>query len=86
MSGAHQGEARSRRERRHSRSTLNGRKVIAPVLSVPGHPDNAVTVHLGYGRQQAGRVGSGVGFNAYPLRTSDAPLFARGRRQEDGRR
>jgi molybdopterin-containing oxidoreductase family iron-sulfur binding subunit len=58
--------------------TLNGRKVLAPVLSVPGHPDNAFTVHLGYGRQHAGRVGSGMGFNAYALRTSDAPLFAQG--------
>ena len=58
--------------------TLNGRKVLAPVLSVPGHPDDAFTLHLGYGRQHAGRVGSGMGFNAYALRTSDAPLFAQG--------
>jgi molybdopterin-containing oxidoreductase family iron-sulfur binding subunit len=58
--------------------TLNGRKVLAPVLSVPGHPDNAFTLHLGYGRRHAGRVGTGMGFNAYALRTSDAPLFAQG--------
>ncbi|HEY3989401.1 MAG TPA: TAT-variant-translocated molybdopterin oxidoreductase [Acidobacteriaceae bacterium] len=58
--------------------TLNGRKVLAPVVAVPGHPDNAFTLHLGYGRQHAGRVGSGMGFNAYALRTSDAPLFASG--------
>jgi molybdopterin-containing oxidoreductase family iron-sulfur binding subunit len=45
---------------------------------VPGHPDNAFTLHLGYGRQYAGRVGSGMGFNAYALRTSDAPLFEPG--------
>jgi molybdopterin-containing oxidoreductase family iron-sulfur binding subunit len=52
----------------------NGRKVIAPVLMVPGHPDGAVTVHLGFGRRvEAGRVGAGVGFNAYLLRTSDTP-------------
>ncbi len=57
---------------------LNGRKVIAPVLAVPGHPDDVVTVHLGFGRSDAGRVGSGVGFNAYTLRTSDAPLMASG--------
>ena len=44
----------------------NGRKVIAPVLMVPGHPDGAITVHLGFGRRvEAGRVGAGVGFNAY---------------------
>ena len=57
---------------------LNGRKVIAPVLMVPGHPDDVITVHLGFGRSDAGRVGSGVGFNAYTLRTSDAPLVAPG--------
>jgi molybdopterin-containing oxidoreductase family iron-sulfur binding subunit len=54
---------------------LNGRKVTAPVLMAPGHPDGVITVHLGLGRSvEAGRVGSGVGFNAYKLRTSDAPL------------
>ena len=58
--------------------TLNGNKVRGPVLSVPGHPDNAFTLHLGYGRENAGRVGSGMGFNAYLLRTSDAPLFTSG--------
>ena len=51
---------------------LNGRKVVTPVLAVPGHPDDAVTVYLGFGRTDAGTVGSGVGFNAYTLRTSDA--------------
>ncbi|HEV8523887.1 MAG TPA: 4Fe-4S dicluster domain-containing protein, partial [Terriglobales bacterium] len=47
-----------------------GRKLKAPVLVIPGHPDNAVTVELGYGRQLAGRTGSGKGFNAYALRRS----------------
>ncbi len=51
--------------------TANGRKVIAPVLMVPGHPDGVVTMHLGFGRREAGRVGDGVGFNSYLLRTSD---------------
>ncbi len=55
-----------------------GRSVKAPVWIQPGHPDNSVTVHLGFGRTSAGRVGNGVGFNAYALRTSDAPLFASG--------
>ena len=58
--------------------TLNGRKVIAPVLAVPGHADGVVTVYLGHGRSEAGRVGSGVGFNAYTLRTSDAATMAQG--------
>jgi molybdopterin-containing oxidoreductase family iron-sulfur binding subunit len=59
--------------------TVKGRKVIAPVLLAPGHADGAVTVHLGLGRRvEAGRVGAGVGFNAYLLRTTDAPYAAVG--------
>jgi molybdopterin-containing oxidoreductase family iron-sulfur binding subunit len=45
---------------------------------VPGHPDDVVTLHLGYGRKRAGRVGSGIGANAYALRTSGAPWFGGG--------
>jgi MoCo/4Fe-4S cofactor protein with predicted Tat translocation signal len=58
--------------------TVAGRKVKASVIVAPGHPDNSVTVHLGYGREFAGRVGSGAGFNAYLIRTSDAPFYAVG--------
>ena len=48
---------------------------------VPGHPDGAVTVHLGLGPpRRGGPRGAGVGFNAYLLRTADAPL-CRGRRR-----
>ncbi|HVF91442.1 MAG TPA: 4Fe-4S dicluster domain-containing protein [Blastocatellia bacterium] len=50
----------------------NGRKVVAPVWVMPGHPDDTLTVYLGYGRRNAGRVGTGAGFNAYLLRTSNA--------------
>ncbi len=50
-----------------------GRAVRAPAWILPGHPDDCITVHLGYGRMRGGRVGTGVGFNAYALRTSDAP-------------
>ncbi len=64
---------------------LNGRKVVAPVLAVPGHPNDVVTVYLGHGRSDAGRVGSGVGFNAYTLRTSDAPLMASGLKVTKGK-
>jgi MoCo/4Fe-4S cofactor protein with predicted Tat translocation signal len=58
---------------------LNGRKVIAPVLMAPGHPDGAITIHLGFGRRaEAGRVGAGVGFDAYQLRIADAPYYQGG--------
>jgi MoCo/4Fe-4S cofactor protein with predicted Tat translocation signal len=49
------------------------RTVNAPIWVQPGHAADAVTVHLGYGRTRAGRVAEGAGFNAYTLRTSDAP-------------
>jgi molybdopterin-containing oxidoreductase family iron-sulfur binding subunit len=58
-------------------SVGNGR-VKAPVIVAPGHPDNSVTVYLGYGREFAGRVGSGAGFNAYLIRNTWAPLYATG--------
>ena len=48
--------------------TVGNAKVKAPVISAPGHPDNSVTVYLGYGREMAGRVGSGLGFSAYAIR------------------
>ena len=53
--------------------SYGGRQVEAPVVVLPGHADNSVTVHLGYGREVAGNVGRGVGFNAYRLRTSFRP-------------
>jgi MoCo/4Fe-4S cofactor protein with predicted Tat translocation signal len=55
-----------------------GRSVQAPAWIVPGHADDCVTVHFGYGRTRAGRVGNGTGFNAYALRTSHAPCFGTG--------
>jgi MoCo/4Fe-4S cofactor protein with predicted Tat translocation signal len=44
----------------------------APLWVVAGHADGAVTVHLGHGRERAGRVGTGVGFDAYRLRSTAA--------------
>jgi MoCo/4Fe-4S cofactor protein with predicted Tat translocation signal len=57
---------------------LAGRKVSGPVWVQAGHPDNSVTIHLGYGRTRAGRAGTGAGFDVYPLRTSAALWIATG--------
>jgi len=57
---------------------LNGKTRIAPVWIQAGHPDNAVSVFLGYGRRRAGRVGTGAGFDFYPLRSSVNPWFSSG--------
>jgi molybdopterin-containing oxidoreductase family iron-sulfur binding subunit len=57
---------------------LRGRRVQGVLFPVIGHADGCVTVHLGYGRSRAGRVGSGTGFNANALRTADALSSAGG--------
>jgi molybdopterin-containing oxidoreductase family iron-sulfur binding subunit len=51
------------------RITLNARSVEGPIWIVPGHADNSITLHLGYGRRRSGRVGTGIGFNAYDLQS-----------------
>jgi molybdopterin-containing oxidoreductase family iron-sulfur binding subunit len=40
--------------------------------------DGVVALTLGYGRSHAGRIGSGVGFNAFTVRSSSAPGFDSG--------
>ena len=50
----------------------HGRRLKAPVWVQPGHIDGAVTLHMGYGRTRAGRTGSGLGFNVFGLRGSEA--------------
>ncbi|MGO9127356.1 MAG: TAT-variant-translocated molybdopterin oxidoreductase [Terriglobales bacterium] len=57
---------------------LDGKKVTAPVWIQAGHPDNSITVFLGYGRRRAGRVGTGAGFDFYTLRESATPWVAAG--------
>jgi MoCo/4Fe-4S cofactor protein with predicted Tat translocation signal len=58
--------------------TLAGRRVDAGAYLVPGHADNSVTLHLGFGRARGGSVGTGPGFNSYLLRASSALWIAPG--------
>ena len=58
--------------------TLGDRTMSAAVMVLPGQAVGSVSIALGYGRSAAGRVGNGVGFNAYPLRTTKALGFASG--------
>ena len=59
-----------------------GNTARMPVFRVAGHPTESLTVFFGYGRRMAGRVGTAAKdaepFNAYLLRTSDAPWFGNG--------
>ena len=66
----------------------DARTVTAPVLRSPGQADFTIQLDLGYygadknhdGEliNEVGLVGSGVGFNAYPLMTTAAPYVATG--------
>ena len=47
--------------------SLNGRTVTGPVWTQPGMADYTLGLALGYGRERAGRVGNGVGFNAHKI-------------------
>ena len=52
--------------------THGGRSLRIPVWINPGHASDSLTLHLGYGRARAGRVGNGIGFDVNVLRASDA--------------
>jgi molybdopterin-containing oxidoreductase family iron-sulfur binding subunit len=57
---------------------FNGKKTKGAIWIQAGHPDNCVTLFLGYGRTRAGRVGTGTGFDVYPLRSGQTPWFGNG--------
>jgi len=50
--------------------SVAGRTLRVPIWVNPGQPNGTITLHLGYGRRQSGRVGTGTGFDAYSLRTT----------------
>jgi molybdopterin-containing oxidoreductase family iron-sulfur binding subunit len=60
------------------RLDLAGRTLEIVAQVVPGQADFSIAVPLGYGRRIKGRIGHGVGANAYVLRTTTAPDFAVG--------
>ncbi|MGH9971256.1 MAG: TAT-variant-translocated molybdopterin oxidoreductase [Pyrinomonadaceae bacterium] len=58
------------------RIEYRGQSLTCPTWIMPGQPDDVITLHLGYGRRRAGRIGNGRGFDAYTLRASDSPWAA----------
>jgi MoCo/4Fe-4S cofactor protein with predicted Tat translocation signal len=56
--------------------SIDGRTISGPVWVQVGHPDGSINLQLGFGRERAGRVGTGIGYNAYAVRTSAAPWIA----------
>jgi molybdopterin-containing oxidoreductase family iron-sulfur binding subunit len=57
--------------------SVGGKKIIAGALAVPGQADGVVVVTLGLGRR-FGRVGGGVGYNAYLIQQSGTPWMQAG--------
>lgn len=53
-------------------------KTAVPVWIAPGQPDDVITIYMGYGRSRAGKVGTGIGYNAFDVRRSDAMYFGSG--------
>ena len=49
-----------------------------PVWIAPGQPDGVVTIFTGYGRTRGGRVGTGLGYNAFEVMRSDAMHYGTG--------
>ena len=58
----------------------DGRETTMPVFIQAGHADRSISLALGYGRTQCGRVGQGVGGNAYLIRTAEGAGFLQGAR------
>jgi molybdopterin-containing oxidoreductase family iron-sulfur binding subunit len=60
------------------RMNLNGKSIEIAAWISPGHADNSITLLVGYGRKNLGRIANNVGFNVYPLRNSHMMDFGVG--------
>ncbi|HUN87511.1 MAG TPA: TAT-variant-translocated molybdopterin oxidoreductase [Terriglobales bacterium] len=58
----------------------HGQKIRGPVWVQAGHPDDAVTVYFGYGRDHSGKWGTDRGYSAYSGWVSGAGYIAQGAR------
>jgi len=58
--------------------TVNGKSTTGPVFVVPGHATGSATVFFGYGRDNSGRVGTKIGYNAYAVQDGATPFVAAG--------
>jgi MoCo/4Fe-4S cofactor protein with predicted Tat translocation signal len=80
---------RGREESRIAELTVDGITVRGPIHIQPGLDDWTVVLPLGYGRTKVGRVGTGTGYNAYPLSHSGSGMVRNGGKlviTEDGYR
>ena len=55
--------------------SVGDNNINIPAFITPGQNQKSITLELGYGRKFNGRIGNEVGFNVYPLRSSESPSF-----------
>jgi len=68
----------------HLEVGIGDRSVVGPAWIMPGQAEDTVALFLGYGRKRAGRVGDGLGYDAYGVRPADRPWLARGSVRKTG--
>lgn len=55
--------------------SVDGKTIRGPVHVMPGLASYTVILPLGYGREKSGRVGTGTGFNFYPLKSTGSTIL-----------
>ena len=63
----------------HVEATVGDRRVVGPAWIMPGQADNTVALYLGYGRKRAGRVGDGLGYDAYDVQPAGSAMAREGK-------
>jgi molybdopterin-containing oxidoreductase family iron-sulfur binding subunit len=64
--------------------TANGKSTSGPVFVMPAHAAGSATVFLGYGRENSGRVGTKIGYNAYAIQDGATPFALAGTIEKTG--
>src|SRR5690606_29120334 len=59
--------------------------IEAPAWVKPGQADDCVSLTFGYGRTQSGRVGTGIGYNAFTLLPASGAAYTTGSLRKTGR-
>ncbi len=65
--------------------SVEGREIKMAAYVMPGQAPGSIALSLGYGRERAGQVALGAGFNVYPLRGSENPYIVTGAKMENAR-
>ncbi len=67
------------------RVSANGASVEGPVWILPGQAERSVGISFGYGRESSGKIGTGIGYNAYKLQDAGMRYVASGKVEKTGK-